>query len=90
MLNFLLITPPAKPPRQKNIIDIVNVSDFGPWLLLRQFALNKYWTLLIAALLGVGLYLLCLYLLRVKELGEILTLLRKKLKKKSQSKQDFQ
>ena len=27
MLNFLLITPPAKPPRQKNIIDIVNVSD---------------------------------------------------------------
>ena len=66
------------------------LSCFGPWLLLRQFALNKYWTLLIAALLGVGLYLLCLYLLRVKELGEILTLLRKKLKKKSQSKQDFQ
>ena len=27
MLSFLLRTPPAKPPRQKNIIEMVNVSD---------------------------------------------------------------
>ena len=27
MLSFLLRSPPANPPRQKNIIEIVNVSD---------------------------------------------------------------
>ena len=26
-LNFLLISPPANPPRQKKIIEIVKVSD---------------------------------------------------------------
>lgn len=59
------------------------VACVVPWLLVRQLSWNKYWSLLLAALLGMLLYYLCIRLLRVRELHELKTLLKKKLKRRA-------